>query len=378
MSIIGNDSGGFKMSKVKHSIDHNRRQFLRTTAAATGMLAISTPFVSRSWAADPLKVGTYGGYFQESFEKHIYPDFTSATGIEVQSIGEPTGEAWLVQLQTAARAGQAPADVSMMAQVPRLKGHKTKLWAPLDDAKLPNLSNLPDHFVHRYEDGSVSGVGAVSWYITLVSNTDVYPEPPTSWKALWDSANADRLGLLALVTNSFLLEITAKTWFGGTDILGTEDGIMQVMNKLAEVKPNVRLWYRDEGQFQQALEVGEIPMGQYYHDVTGLAASEGKPVRSTFPQEGGVLDSGSWCVSKASNQVEQAQTFIDYMCQPSIQAILSRMVGTAPTVKRELTDLTDAEYGAVASDIEPILPRYDIYDERADWLSQKWSELVAG
>ena len=180
----------------------------------------------------------------------------------------------------------------MMAQVTRIKGQNAELWAPLDEAKLPNTKNLEPHFVHRYPDGRISAIGAVSWYITLVTNTEVYPEPPTSWKALWDPANADRLGLLALVSNSFLLEITAKTWMGGSDILDTEEGILQVLNKLAEVKPNVRLWYRDEGQFQQALQAGEIPMGQYYHDVTGLAAAQGQPVRSTFPQEGGVLELG--------------------------------------------------------------------------------------
>src|SRR3546814_8292901 len=58
-----------------------------------------------------------------------------------------------------------------------------------------------------------------------------------------------------------------------------------LFDKLAEVKPNVRLWYRDEAQFEQALKSGEIPMGQYYHDVTGLAAADGHPERSTFPKE---------------------------------------------------------------------------------------------
>ena len=135
------------------------------------------------------------------------------------------------------------------------------------------------------------------------------------------------------------------------------------MRKLAEVKPNVKLWYRDEGQFQQALQSGEIPMGQYYHDVTGLAAADGHPVRSTFPKEGGVLDSGSWSVTKASEQtkrpkvdvhhfdllkkLEEAHVFINYMSQPEIQAKLSRKVGTAPTVKRSVLDLTDAEFDAV-------------------------------
>ena len=354
----------------------SRRTVLRTSAAA-GATVVAAPFIGRA-STEPLKVGTYGGYFQQSFDTYIYPDFTAETGIEVESIGEPTGEAWIVQLETAARAGQAPADVSMMAQTPRLKGQNTGLWARLDETALPNAANLPEHFVHRYGDGSINGIGAVSWYITLVSNTDTYPDAPESWKALWDPANEDSLGLLALVTNSFLLEITAATWFGGTGILDTDDGILEVMDRLADVKPNVRLWYRDEGQFQQALETGEIPMGQYYHDVAGLAAADGKPVRSTFPAEGGVLDSGSWSVSKASQRIEESQIFINYMCQASIQAKLSRFVGTAPTIHREITDLTDEEFAAVSSAIPPILPRYDLYLTKGDWLNQKWSELIVG
>jgi putative spermidine/putrescine transport system substrate-binding protein len=140
----------------------------------------------------------------------------------------------------------------------------------------------------------------------------------------------------------------------------------------------VRLWYRDEAQFEQALKSGEIPMGQYYHDVTGLAIADGFHVRSTFPKEGGVNDAGSWAVSRASKKTDEAHVFIDYMCQPSVQAVLSRKVGTSPTVKRELTDLSDKEFAAVSSDIEPIIPRYDLQSTKSDWLNQKWTELIVG
>ncbi|WP_026618136.1 ABC transporter substrate-binding protein [Ensifer aridi] len=352
-----------------------RRTLLGAGLAGASMLAM--PAVLRAQDRS-LKVGVYGGYFKDSFDKNIFPEFTKATGIAVESVAEPTGEAWLVQLEQAARAGQAPADVSMMSQVAMLKGQATELWTPIDMAKIKNASNLLDRFVNKYPDGRVAGVGAVSWYITLVTNTNVYKEAPTSWAAFWDPANADKLGLLALVSNSFLLEVTAKTFMGGTNALDTEEGILKTFEKLAEVKPNVRLWYRDEAQFEQALKSGEIPMGQYYHDVTGLAAADGHPVRSTFPKEGGIQDSGCWALSRASQKAEEAHIFIDYMCQPSIQATLSRKVGTSPTVKRESTDLTDKEFSAVSSDIEPIIPRYDLYQTKSDWLNQKWTELIVG
>jgi len=353
----------------------SRRSVLAAGAAGASLLAM--PAILRAQDKS-LKVGVYGGYFKDSFDKNIFPDFTKATGIAVESVAEPTGEAWLIQLEQAARAGQAPADVSMMSQLAMLKGQTTDLWTPLDLAKIPNASNLQDVFVNKYSDGRVAGIGAVSWYITLVTNTNSYPEAPTSWEALWDPANADKLGLLALVTNSFLLEVTAKTFFGGTNALDTEEGQLKAFEKLAEVKPNVRLWYRDEAQFEQALKSGEIPMGQYYHDVTGLAAADGHPVRSTFPKEGGILDSGCWALSRASAKTEEAHAFIDYMSQPAIQAILSRKVGTSPTVKRELLDLTDAEFASVSSDIAPIVPRYDLYQTKSDFLNQKWTEMIAG
>lgn len=363
------------MSKKFLKTGVSRRSVMAGGLAGAGLLAM--PAVLRAQDRS-LKVGVYGGYFKDSFDTHIFPEFTQATGIAVESVAEPTGEAWLVQLEQAARAGQAPADVSMMSQVAMLKGQSINLWTGLDLARLPNSENLIDTFINKYPDGKVAGIGAVAWYITLVSNTNAFPEAPASWAELWNPANKDKLGLLALVSNSFLLEVTAKTFMGGTSALDSEEGLLKAFDKLAEVKPNVRLWYRDEAQFEQALKSGEIPMGQYYHDVTGLAAADGHPVRSTFPKEGGILDSGCWALSRASDKSEEAHIFIDYMSQPGIQATMSRKVGTAPTVKRSLLDLSDDEFASVSSDIDPIVPRYDLYQSKADWLNQKWTELIVG
>ena len=353
----------------------SRRSFL--AASATGATVLAMPSVLRAEDRS-IKVGVYGGYFKDSFDKHIFPEFTKASGITVESVAEPTGEAWLVQLEQAARAGVAPADLSMMSQVAMLKGQSTALWTPLDLSRIKNADDMLPQFVNKYEDGRVAGVGAVAWYITLVSNTESYPQAPESWGFLWDPSNKGKLGLLALVSNSFLLEVTSKTFFGDTDILNNEEGILNVMEKLAELKPNVQLWYRDEAQFEQALKSGEIPMGQYYHDVTGLAAADGFPVRSSFPQEGGILDSGCWALSRASEKVEEAHVFIDYMSQPEIQSLMSLKVGTAPTLKREVLSLSDADFAAVSSSIDPIIPRYDLYTSKADWLNQKWTELIVG
>ena len=33
---------------------------------------------------------------------------------------------------------------------------------------------------------------------------------------------------------------------------------------------------------------------------------------------------------------------------------------------------------AVSSDIDPIIPLYDLYTSKADWINQKWTELIVG
>lgn len=353
----------------------SRRHFLSTAAVGAAVLAM--PSIARANKA-AIKVGTYGGFFEDSFKEFIFPDFMAATGIKVDSIPVPTGEAWLVQIANAARARQAPADVSLMAGIPRQQGKVQDLFLSYDDSKIPNLANLTDKFKDRNSDGGLIGVGGVSWYITLCSNTDEIAEAPASWADMWDPKNKDLLGVLALPTNSYLLEVTATTFFGGTSILDTKEGISKVFDKLSEIVPNVRLWYRDEGAFQQSLQDGEIPMGQYYHDVAGLAAAEGFPVRSTFPKEGGILDSGFWITPKDAKPIDEIHEFINYMSDPAVQAVLSRNVGTAPVVDPTLTDLTADELAAVSSDITPIIPRYDIYKDHGDWISDRWNQMIAG
>lgn len=359
---------------MTHSL--SRRRFMGT-AAATGAVALAAPSLVHA-AGGPIKVGTYGGFFEDSFKQFIFPEFTAATGIEVDSIAVPTGETWLVQIRNAARAKTAPADVSLMAGTPRSEGAQQKLFKTLDASKIPNLSNMSDTFQDRYDDGSLFAVGAVSWYITLCTNSDEIADTPDSWAALWDAKYKDQIGVLGLASNSYLLEVTAATHFGGTDILNTKDGIQQVFDKLSEIVPNVRLWYKDEGAFQQALQTGEIPMGQYYHDVAGLAAAEGFPVVSTFPKEGGILDSGYWIVPEHAEPVDEIHEFINFISAPETQALLSRNVGTAPVIDPSLTDLTADELAAVSSPDAPIVPRYDIYSEHADWISDTWNKMIAG
>ena len=383
---------------------YSRREFLRKVPAAgaaltvPGILAACAPNnpasggggTSPSPSVSPtaidtgnisganIKVSTYGGFFEENFKK-MYAGFTKETGVQVESIPEPTSEVWVNQLDQSVRAGTPPpADVSMLSGVGIQRALNGGILAAYDVSNLTQAASLAEGFVRTDDAGLVTGIGAVSWYITLVSNTDRVKVSPDTWTAFWDPQWENELALLKNAANSYLIEICAACYFGGYDILATQDGVVQVLTKLQEIKPNVKLWFRDEATAQQAYNTGEVSLGQFYHDITTYAASQGEPLRSVFPKEGAILDSGFWAITKTTQNLGACVAFIDYMCRPEIQAALARTLGTTPTAKRETMDLSDAEYEAVGGPgpEAALRPKYEMYDTWEDWIDQKWTEMI--
>jgi putative spermidine/putrescine transport system substrate-binding protein len=325
-----------------------------------------------------IKVSTYGGFFEDNF-KTMYPAFTDETGVEVQSIAEPTSEVWVVQLQQSVEAGTPPpADVSMLSGVGVQRAINGGILATYDPSVIPNNEFLAEGYIRTDDAGAVAGIGAVSWYITIVSNTDRVAESPDSWTAFWDPTWQNELALLKNAANSYLIEICATCYFDGYDILETQDGVIEVLTKLQEVKPNVKLWFRDEGTAQQAYNSGEVSLGQFYHDITTYAASQGEPLRSVFPTEGAILDSGYWSISKNTENLAACQAFVNYMCKPDVQAELARTLGTTPTAAKEHMDLTEKEYEAVGGPgpEAALRPKYEMYDVWEDFIDQQWTEMI--
>ena len=350
-----------------------RRTLLKTTAgaaAATGLLAAPALASTRS-----IKVGSYGGYFEDSFKKHVYPVFTEATGIQVESITQPNSSDWLVTMQQAAGAGTAPADLSLFARDTMIKASRIGgLLAPLDTSKIPTASNLSSDFLFE-ADGGTLGIGAMSWFTSMVVNPNEV-DAPTSWADFWDSSKFEASLGLSKNFNSNFLDIVAATFFDGASTLGSRDGIMACIEKAAEIKPNVALWWSGESQMEQGMKNGDVIGGMYYHDVANLMAADGFPIASIFPKEGNPVGYGSWCLSPISEKKDEALEFITFSSEPSTQALMSRMIGTAPLVDKSLTDLTDEEFAGV-SGTPAIQPNYEAYLDEETFIKEAWDKMLA-
>ncbi len=351
----------------------SRRSMLKALGATAGAAAVSMPFIRPSYAATTLRVSNFGGFFEEAFVKDVYPAFTKATGISIQSIPQSGSAQFLIQLAQAKQAGTAPMDVCIGGQPEILRGRAQGLWQPFDKAKLPNLSNLMARYIFQEANG-IDGVGAMAWYISLIVNPSEFKTLPDSWTELW-KPGAQKWGLQGGGT-TVLLDITAATYFGGTEILNTREGIDKVIAKIAELKPNVKLWWTDEGSMQTAYQNDEVVGGMYYHDVSQIMKREGTALESIFPKEGALLGFNAWALPSTTKALEEAHTFVDWTCTPECHQLIARHVYAAPLIQRSKLNLTDEEFSKVASDGTPILLAAAPKVEHADYISQQFIKMV--
>jgi putative spermidine/putrescine transport system substrate-binding protein len=358
-----------------------RRDFLRKTAA--GASAVSLAGLAGcagslgGGSSGPLTVAVYGGVFQEVMDEHLFAPFNEEFDIEAESEAQPTSEEALTQYESAVDAGEAPVDVAIMARTGVQQGLSSDLWHTWNADDYENLQYINDDLI-RETDSGVAAIGALSWYINLVQNTDVLDEPVSSWEALWDSQYENELGLLTYASNSFLLDVAAEIHFDGQDILDTREGVLEVLRDLEDIKPQANFWFANEAEFQQRLRDGNVPAGMLYNDVTLVMQDEGAPVESHFVEEGSILDSGLWCTLKSSELTEEARQFIDFASRPEIQDAVAQNLYTSPTIDREYSEIDEETYQTIAGPgpSEAIVPSYDLYFEEEQWVNEKWNEFI--
>lgn len=353
----------------------SRRQLIRSSVGA-GIVAASGIVVSPAIAQSrSIKIGSYGGFFEDSFREHIYPEFKAATGIDVVSVTQPDSSGWLLTMQQAIQAGFLPADLSLHVPTNIIKGDRMgNVFDPINPNRIGNIGNVLEGFFNERQSGLL-GVGAFSYYTSLVVNTDEV-EAPTSWTELWDVERFQASLGLPSEAASPLLDIVAVSFFDGPEILKTREGIQTVVDKIGEMNPNIALWYSSTSQMEQSLKNYDIVGGMLYHDVAGLLAADGLPLASIFPKEGNPVDFNSWTLSAGSEKSDEAHEFINFCCTPETQALLARTIGVAPVVDPTSTDLSDSEFHAVAG--TPSFPMtYDVLLDEETFIDEAMKKMRA-
>lgn len=322
-----------------------------------------------------LRVSSYGGNFEQALRDHVYPVFTEATGIRVESMPQPAGLQFLLQLIEANKAGQAPMDLCISAPVDVMRGNAAGLWRTREAAAIPNLANLPEDYVTRTPEG-IAAVGCIGWYFTMVTDPRAISPTPTSWTELWAPQHRNAWGLAGTGAGP-MFEVTAATFFEGPQMLTSEAGIRECVAKMSGLKPNTKLWWESEGTMQTALENGEVQGGVYFADVAETLRASGASIEVVFPKEGPVIDFGSWCQPTASTKTAEAAEFINFMISPQAQTLIASQMNAPPLIRSELLSLDPATSAKVALQTSPIAINLEARRLHLDLMVTEFNKMLA-
>ncbi|WP_103502985.1 MULTISPECIES: ABC transporter substrate-binding protein [unclassified Streptomyces] len=243
------------------------------------------------------------GTFQDSFTKTVIEPFEDANpDIEIEYVPIQNSAEVLAKLRASQQ--RPTADVALMDSSVAPTANAEGLFAKLDPALVPNLSELVD--AARLEEGYGPGLTLDS--LAILYNSDRVDEAPTSWDDLWDERFRGRLALPIADTRGVALIIALQHILG----VDYQEDIDPAIDRLRELAPSVQTWqpspdvYTSVQSGEVDVAVGWNARGQFYQD------SSGGVVRPVLPEEGTVQQINSINLVNDSPNAEAAQKFIDY------------------------------------------------------------------
>jgi putative spermidine/putrescine transport system substrate-binding protein len=124
--------------------------------------------------------------------------------------------------------------------------------------------------------------------------------------------------------------------------------IDRAFKKLDQIKPHIKVWWREGNQSQQLIRDGELDMMSIWNGRATELKEAGVPVELIW--NGAVRSTSTWCVLKGAPNRKLAWEFIQFAAQPKPQAEFNRRLYYGPT--------NPAAFEFIPHDIAVVLPTY--------------------
>src|SRR5215467_4735893 len=307
-----------------HPSTMSRRTFVATAGVAGASLAAAAPFVwtRRASAAGKVIIRTIGGAYEEANVKVIFEPFTKATGIEVVKVPATLGKVLAMH-----EAGSMELDVLDAGELGVLsfsqKGALDKI-----NYKSWKLANPDDMDPAIRRDDMVGNI----WFSSVLGyNNQTFPtgKQPKNWAEFWDLKKFPGPRMLADI-NSGAVELEFALLADGVpkDKLYPID-VPRAFKALDRVRPAIRKFWDTGALSAQMLADKEVVLGSIWNGRLQAVADKGAPLAIEWNEA--MLQSQYWAVMKGAKNAENAQRFIEFACQPQIQAAHAKQIPYGPT-----------------------------------------------
>lgn len=297
----------------------NRRDFGILLGSGVAATALSGFLPQRASAASEITVLNWQGYGTD--EAWALKIFTDKTGITVKHDYFNSEE----EMLTKVRLNPGVYDV-VLANTARVKQLVAEnLLDPIDLDKIPNAAGLAPELKNHanlMENGKPYGV-AWLWGINALAYREGKADKVDSFAALSDPAYKNRAALF----DDAVTEIGVGALMTGQDINNPTD-FDAIREKLRAMKPDVKLLWTSEDQFDKAFSAGEFDLAVFWSGASVRSRKVFKlPLVFTMPKEGAIGWLDSLTVPASSTKKDEALAFINYMIDPDFYYQWATTVG---------------------------------------------------
>ena len=321
--------------------DRRRRRFLQMTGA-TVATAVAAPLIvtERTMAQTrTLYINTWGGSYTAAQDAAYFKPFTAATGIQIRTVTPVSFSKIKAQVQS----GRYEFDMTSISSTQWLRASREGLAEPIDWTIVKRGTLPADTIV---ADGF--GIACNSQGTNMCYRRDKFPNGgPTGWADFWDVKKFPGPRSLGL-SNPQRSLIFALIADGVPHNKVYPIDIDRAFKKLDEIKPHIKVWWREGNQSQQLIRDGEVDMMSIWNGRATELARAGVPVELVW--NGAVRSTPTWCVLKGAPNRKLAFEFIEFASQAKPQADFASRLYYGPT--------NPAAFDLIAHDIAVVLPSY--------------------
>jgi putative spermidine/putrescine transport system substrate-binding protein len=348
-----------------------RRKFLAGAAGAAGVAAAPYVWARRAGAAGKLVVRTIGGAYEEAVVKTIFDPFTKASGVEIVKVPATLGK-----LLAMFESGNIELDVVDAGELGMLslsqKGALEKL-----DYKAWKLTNPEDFDGPARKPDMVADLYFSS---VLGYNTQTFPtgKHPRSWAEFWDLKKFPGPRMLAdIASGAADLEFALLADGVPKDKLYPID-IDRAFKSLDRVRPAIRKFWDTGALSAQMLNDKEVVAGSIWNGRLQAVADKGAPLAIEWNEA--MLQVQYWGILKGAKNGDTAQKFIEFACQPKIQADFAQFIPYGPPNRAAFKFISAARAAQLPSSPEykakAFLQDGKWWADNRPKVSERWSQWL--
>lgn len=249
----------------------------------------------------------------------------------------------------------------------------------LDYDNIPNISNIDPQYLassETFDPGNLYSVPYCWGTVGILYNKTMVDEPITSWSAIFDEKYADNILMMDSVRDAFGIAMC----YLGYDINTTNtDEIEEATQLLQDQYPLVQAYVID--QVRDKMIAGEAAIGVIYSGEAIYTQRENEDLEYVVPDEGSNVWIDSWVILKDSKNKENAEKWINFMCDPEIALKNFEYItySTPNAAAKELIEDDDIRNSTIAFPSSEVLNRCTAYtylgEDMDEYYLEQWNKV---